>query len=158
MAQPPTPPSDPNILTNKQKKIADALTKIQIDQLHKSTLNFSNQSFEIKKLWVVTLTALGTIVFGLGNFDFSSENISLYCGLSFSITLVFWMLDGYTYYYQKKLRYQMIEEEHKIYQRHDMDCNLCPFSGKPTIWNAAFNPSQRIYHILIVICFIILVV
>ena len=39
-------------LSDEQRVIADELDKIQIDQLHKATLNFSNNSLETKKLCV----------------------------------------------------------------------------------------------------------
>lgn len=35
-------------LSDEQRVIADELDKIQIDQLHKATLNFSNNSLETK--------------------------------------------------------------------------------------------------------------
>mgnify|MGYP007081396262 CR=1 FL=1 len=37
-------------LSDEQRVIADELDKIQIDQLHKATLNFSNNSLETKKI------------------------------------------------------------------------------------------------------------
>ena len=53
------------VLNNEQKKIADELDKIQIEQLHKATLSFSNNSQENKKLCVTVLTAIYALLVGI---------------------------------------------------------------------------------------------
>ena len=52
-------------LSDEQRVIADELDKIQIDQLHKATLNFSNNSLETKKLCVTVQIAVYTLLAGI---------------------------------------------------------------------------------------------
>lgn len=85
------------------ENIEDKIYWKKIDQLHNATINFSKNSLEIKKLLFVVIGILTPLIINLcGNHITGTLFISLYITI-----FLFWIFDSYTYYYQKKLRFQM---------------------------------------------------
>lgn len=85
------------------ENIEDKIYWKKIDQLHNATINFSKNSLEIKKLLFVVIGILTPLIINLcGNHITGALFISLYITI-----FLFWIFDSYTYYYQKKLRFQM---------------------------------------------------
>lgn len=139
-------------MTLLQKQILDEQNKKAIEQLHATTLNISGQSFQIKKLCIVTLTSVSAF--------FKATNVSgtLLSLASFGIviTLLFYIVDSFMYYYQRNLRKTMIEEENKIYKRNHIKQKNYRKELKNTDYSSAFfNLSHTLYYILIII-FIVL--
>lgn len=85
------------------KKIKDEIDSMKINQLHNATINFSKNSLEIKKLLFVVIGISTPLIINLCNNHITGVLfVSLYI-----IIFLFWIFDSYTYYYQKKLRFQM---------------------------------------------------
>lgn len=85
------------------ENIEDKIYWKKIDQLHNATINFSKNSLEIKKLLFVVIGISTPLIINLcGNHITRALFISLYLTI-----FLFWIFDSYTYYYQKKLRFQM---------------------------------------------------
>lgn len=137
--------------TDKQIIIQDELSKIQIDQLHKATLNFSNQCFETKKLCVVALTSVVTVFFGLNK----KEEFGDYCCelavFLIAVTFLFFVVDSTLCFYQSSLRTRMIEEENQIYKRNKIKDLRTPL--KKINWmKAALNKSNLFYLLILIVC------
>jgi len=129
---------------NRKIEIQDELSKIQIDQLHKATMTFSSQSFEVKKFCIVAITTVSTIILGAG------KSVLAVCFSIIIITLLFYTLDAFTYYYQRVLRKRMIEEENAIYTRNAISDMRSALDA--TSWgNAFFNKSHFMYYTISII-------
>lgn len=85
------------------ENIEDKIDWKKIDQLHNATINFSKNSLEIKKLLFVVIGISTPLIINLCN---NQLNVALFISL-YIIIFAFWVFDSYTYYYQKKLRFQM---------------------------------------------------
>lgn len=85
-----------------------------IDQLHNATNRFSSSSLELKKIYFVLLGIVIPIVFKIGKEKF---DIALLIA-PLVITLFFWFLDSFTYYYQEKLREKMDKHFEKLKVRN----------------------------------------
>ena len=85
------------------ESIEEKINWKMIDQLHNATINFSKNSLEIKKLVFVVIGISTPLIINLCN---NQLNKALFISLYIIIGL-FWILDSYTYYYQKKLRNNM---------------------------------------------------
>jgi hypothetical protein len=82
--------------------IEDNINMEQIRQLHNATLNFSNQCNEIKKLYVTVIIAVITLFFNIFKENYSSINFyRLVSILVLGISILFYLLDVCSYYYQK---------------------------------------------------------
>lgn len=131
-----------------QKQILDEQNKKTIEQLHATTLNISGQSFQIKKLCIVTLTSVSAF---FKAFSVSTALLSL-ASFGIAITLLFYIVDSFMYYYQRNLRKAMIKEENEIYKRHNINQYYYRKELKNTDYlSAFFNLSHTIYYILIII-------
>lgn len=157
--------------TNETFTIEDSLNRMQIDQLHNATLNFSNNSLETKKLCVTAQIASVTILVG---FHANNKLDNLYGILGASsllIALLFYIVDIFLYYYQDKLRDAMIKEENKIRLRHGLPlqvfarkqkskktkCILKKLNPKTNrMVRSILNGSQVMYWILIVVSILVL--
>lgn len=129
---------------NNDSELEDELNRMQIDQLHNATLNFSNNSLETKKLCVTAEIASVTLWLGLYQSS-SIDNLLLIISISsFLIALLFYVVDIFLYYYQDKLRESMIHEENKIRQRHSLP--LRTFRDKPNTSNCLNPIYERIRH------------
>lgn len=141
-------------MEKEKYSILDEQSKITIDQLHKTVLNISSQCFEIKKICIITLTTISTLIKAFIK-NPSTFEIILFC---FFITILFFIVDAFMYYYQKSLRRLMILEENKIYERHDIEKqNFRKEGDKPDIFYSFFNKSQTLYYILILIFIVFMI-
>ena len=72
----------------------------KIDQLHNATLNFSKASIQMKQMMITLSAIVAPVVVKLSKDEL---NTALFISL-YTIIVIFHFLDGFTYYYQKKLR------------------------------------------------------
>jgi len=86
-----------------KKNLEDEIDWKIIDQLHAATISFSNSSLELKKLFFVLI---GISVPSLIKLAGDKVDLSLFVSV-YILTITFWLLDSYTYYYQEKLRQRM---------------------------------------------------
>ncbi len=140
------------------KSLEDEIDWKVIDQLHTATVNFSSTSLELKKLYFVLVgIAIPLIIKLAGN----KLDVSLFI-VVYIFTISFWFLDGFTYYYQEKLRekmdfhFNLIKErniEHlilpnKLKQDFTIDQNR---SNKGRLFRSATNYSVIFYLLVLVI-------
>jgi hypothetical protein len=142
----------------------DELAKVNIDQLHRTVLQIGGNCFEIKKLCATTLVAAVTLVAAFTN---KQLDAALWVGAGLA-TLVFWVLDAQSYYYQEKLRARMktlAEARARVHAPHlDIDGVGMPLDEHRKRWNpreravhAFWNPSMAFYWILLVLVVLIAV-
>jgi len=131
-------------LSDEQRVIADELDKIQIDQLHKATLNFSNNSLETKKLCVTVQIAVYTLLAGLV--------IALEL-LGILIPVLFYAVDVVLYFYQDSLRENMNKRMDEIKQRNGLPVRS-ENRSKRRLFLSFFNGSQILYLGLIIVSII----
>lgn len=86
-----------------QKSLEDQIDWKVIDQLHAATLNFSNASLELKKMFFILV---GIAVPTLIKLASNKLDLSLFITL-YILTIAFFFLDSFTYFYQEKLRVKM---------------------------------------------------
>lgn len=137
-----------------KKSLEDEIDWKIIDQLHSATLNFSTTSLELKKLLFVLI---GIAVPSLIKLAGDKLNASLFVTI-YILGIAFWILDSFTYFYQEKLREEMDKRFEKIKGRNkvgtqNQDDFTLPNSrtSKNRFWRSAFNPSIRIYPLLLFI-------
>lgn len=145
--------------------IMDDFSKSNIEQLHKVVLNFSSQSFEIKKLCVTVEIAALTLIATIFKDNYASSSFTMLIKLiGLLVPLFFYLLDICTYYYQDKLRLVMFNEENVIRQRHGIELlknkrftkAKCPTWGR--IGRAIVNGSNLVYWGLIILAVVICIV
>ena len=141
----------------EQRRIEDELDKIHIDQLHKATLKFSEQSLETKKLCVTIVIGVFTLVAAFydtksGNPRMVLESLRLFGTL---IPFLFLIVDAIMYYYQEKLRFTMKERVNNIRTRNQLK-SFTPSRGREgRIVRSIFNGANFIYLGLILISLIL---
>jgi hypothetical protein len=129
-----------------------------IDQLHNATINFSSTSLELKKLFFVLV---GIAVPALIKLAGDKLDISLFVTL-YILTITFWSLDSFTFFYQEKLREKMDKLFNQIKERHKENLIVLrditeEFTLEKTrrpdnrIWRSIWNPSVRLYGILFLV-------
>ena len=101
-------------MSEYKKTFEDEVDWKIIDQLHNATNRFSSSSLELKKIYFVLLGIVAPIVFKIGKEKF---DIALLI-TPLVITLFFWFLDSFTYYYQEKLREKMDKHFVKLKERN----------------------------------------
>lgn len=134
-----------------KRSLEDEIIWKDIDQLHAATNNFSSKSLEIRKIYF-TLIGIGVpTIYKINNNNFE-EVILLFL---FGLTLLFWLLDSQTYYYQKKLRFKINENFIKLRSNNNNNNNNNE-SEKQSIRKALFNGSQWMYYIGLLACLYLL--
>jgi len=140
------------------KTVEDEIDWKVIDQLHSATLNFSNTSLELKKLYFVLV---GIAVPSLIKLAHDKLDISLFVTL-YLLTITFWFLDSYTYFYQEKLREKMDKHFNSIKNRNK-DTIIIPENSTVEItieasrksenrlWRSISNVSVRLYFIFLLL-------
>lgn len=137
--------------------IQDELNMEQIRQLHNATLNFSNQCTEIKKLYVTVIIAVITLLFNI--FKDNYYSISFYKLISIlilCISALFYLLDVCSYYYQKKLRNIMSNQEDEIKKRHNIKVASNSTVKSNITLKSLFNNSMLIYYIIFLLALLFL--
>lgn len=97
------------------KFLQDELDQINIDQLHKAVLQFSNNCFEIKKFCVTVIISAATLITSITKEKLESSVFLV----GVIIVTFFWIIDSQNYFYQEKLRSRMKELANNISQRRD---------------------------------------
>jgi hypothetical protein len=97
-----------------KKSLEDEIDWKIIDQLHTATLNFSNTSLELKKLFIVLA---GVAVPSLIKLAKDKLDTSLFVTI-YLLAFTFWLLDSFTYFYQEGLREKMDSHFKKIKDRN----------------------------------------
>lgn len=140
-------------LNNEQKKIADDLDKIQIDQLHKATLNFSNNSLETKKLCVTMQIAIYTLLASIYKQSSLSDFVIALEVLGIFIPILFYAVDVVLYFYQDRLRENMDSRLNEIKKRNGLPIHI-ENKDKGRLLRSFFNGSQILYFGLIIVSII----
>lgn len=127
--------------------ILDELNKFEITQLHNATLNFSKQSLQTKKLCATIGIASLTLILGLYHEITGFDNFFYFLiSLSIIIPSMFYSVDVMLYFYQDRLRGNMIIEENKIRQRHNLELReIKKHNSRYRLLRSLFNESQLIY-------------
>lgn len=116
------------------------------EQLHNATLNFSKTCFELKKLCVTIIMGIITISISLNE---DIPELVLMCIIA-TITILFYILDVFTYYYQDSLRSKMF-----FLEKTFKDTNNLPQEAgnnkheKRRKLRSLFNWSMLIYLLII---------
>ena len=136
-----------------KKSLEDEIDWKIIDQLHAATLNFSTTSLELKKLFFVLVgIAVPTLVKLAGD----KLDLSLFVTI-YLLSLTFWLLDSFTYFYQEKLREKMDNHFTQIRTRnvetienpdYTLENNRTS-SGR--IWRSLTNLSIKLYIFSIIL-------
>lgn len=139
-----------------KRSLEDEIDWKIIDQLHTATLNFSTTSLELKKLLIVLVgIAVPSLIKLAGDKIDTSLFITIYL-----LSLTFWFLDSFTYFYQEKLREKMDTHFSRIKMRNATilllrDKEAEDFTlennrkSKNRIKRSATNLSVRLYMFLI---------
>lgn len=132
-----------------KKEAEDKIIFDSIQQLHNAVLQFSNNTMEVKKLFVSVLIAFFTIIITMNPSITSLSKMQLI--ILGVIDILFWMLDAQSYYYQKKLRQQItdLQEELKGSVNRTKRRSIYVL-----IRESIFNPSMFIYIVVLIILFI----
>lgn len=143
-------------------QIKDLIDWKMIDQLHNATLNFSRNSQSYKKIYTSVLTASGSL-----SIIMKVSPLSLVIMvLIMLITILFWIMDASTYYYQENLREKIDIHINEIRKRHninDIENNdALPNYRKNNQKNkrfrrSLFNISNGIYIMVFITCFAFLI-
>lgn len=140
-------------LSDEQRVIADELDKIQIDQLHKATLNFSNNSLETKKLCVTVQIAVYTLLAGIYKESPLSNLVIALELLGILIPVLFYAVDVVLYFYQDRLRENMNKRMDEIKKRNGLPVRS-ENRSKRRLFRSFFNGSQILYLGLIIVSII----
>jgi hypothetical protein len=136
-----------------KKSLEDEIDWKIIDQLHAATLNFSTTSLELKKLFFVVVgIAVPTLIKLAGD----GLDLSLFITI-YLLSLTFWLLDSFTYFYQEKLREKMDSRFTQIRTRNVETIAIFDYtlensrtkSGR--IWRSLTNLSVRLYMFSVVL-------
>lgn len=139
-----------------KKSLDDEIDWKIIDQLHTATVNFTTSSLEIKKLFFVLM---GIAVPSIIKLSGDKLDLSLFVTL-YILTVTFWFLDSFTYFYQEKLREKINWHFNEIKTRnkesliitHSFKQGLIIESNRTSenrLWRSASNSSVRFYIVLL---------
>ena len=135
-----------------KKSVEDEIDWKIIDQLHSATSNFSTTSLELKKLLFVLV---GIAVPSLIKLAGDKLDISLFVTI-YMLSLTFWFLDSFTYFYQEKLREKM-DKHFGLIKARNTDAIILPGkkaddftlennrTSSDRIKRSLTNPSVRLY-------------
>lgn len=144
-----------NKMSGYKKTFEDEVDWKIIDQLHNATNKFSASSLEFKKIYFVLLGIVIPIIFKIGGEKF---DIALLV-TPLIISLFFWFLDSFTYYYQEVLREKMDKHFEKLRKRNppigleESDNDEYTLNNNRTsenrICRSVFNSSSAFYPSII---------
>ncbi|CAM3413284.1 hypothetical protein [Flavobacterium chungbukense] len=144
-----------------EKSLEDEIDWKVIDQLHTATNFFASTSTELKKLYFTLIAiAIPTLI----KLSQDSLDKSLFISI-FTLTILFWLLDSYTYFYQDKLREKMnilfnqIKKRNTVINEKDESNNKeiiieTNRTSKGRIWRSLFNNSMLLYLFMFTITII----
>ena len=156
--------NDKNKQNMQHTSLEDSFDRNEIEQLHRATLGFSKQCFDLKKLCVtveISACALAVTIFrdayGDNELFFALKLIALFT------PLLFYSLDVCTFYYQDKLRKCMFDIENKIRKRNGIQLKTndrfseSNHTRKMRIFRSVTNESNIIYWGLIVFAILFII-
>lgn len=141
-----------------KKSLDDEIDWKIIDQLHTATVGFSNTSLELKKLFFVLV---GISVPSLIKLSNDKLDYSLFITL-YILTITFWFLDSFTYFYQEKLREKM-DKHFNLIKTRNKESLILPGNlqqeftiesirtSKDRVWRSISNQSVRFYLVMVII-------
>lgn len=143
------------------RSLDDELDWKLLEQLHKVVLQLSDTCFKIKQICVTAQIAVATL---LVKFTSNQLDDSIFVAALFT-ALLFWLLDGVTYYYQVKIRVSMNGITARIKERQQSKSSILNADGTPLaevidsergsgnrlkrVFNSYVNHSMWLYYILI---------
>lgn len=127
----------------------DELDWVVVDQLHKATLQMSNNCFEFKKICVGLIGAVLAILVKLNDNQLTHS----YFFIPLLICVGFWIADSSAYYFQRKTRSNMNKKLYAIACRNSIE-NYQYDEIKVSYFGAIFNSSMFLYYSLVFISFI----
>ena len=142
-----------------KKSFEDEVDWVIIDQLHSATSRFSTASIELKKMFIILI---GISIPAIIKLTDSKLDESLFVTI-YVLTITFWYLDGFTYFYQENLRAKMDERFEKLKRKNTVsetedensetdEYTLPDDRKKSDRWSRAFlNSSVRIYQIFFIL-------
>lgn len=145
--------------TEYKKSFEDEVDWKIIDQLQSATSRFSNASIELKKMFIILI---GISVPALIKLTDSKLDLSLFITV-YVLTIAFWYLDSFTYFYQEKLRAKMDERFKKLKENNtdtaienentEVDEYTLPDDRTESNrwWRAFKDSSVRLYHIFFIL-------
>lgn len=148
-----------------KKSFEDEVDWVIIDQLHSATSRFSTASIELKKMFIILI---GISIPAIIKLTDSKLDLSLFVTI-YVLTITFWYLDGFTYFYQETLRAKMDERFTKLKIKNttsntendnsEIDQYTLPDDRKESNrWVRAFkNSSVRLYQIFFILNTIVFV-
>jgi len=155
---------DENKQNTQQTELENSFDRNEIEQLHRATLGFSKQCFDLKKLCVtveISACALAVTIFrdayGDDGLFFALKLIALFT------PLLFYSLDVCTFYYQDKLRKCMFDIENKIRKRNGIQLKTndrfseSNHTSKMRVFRSVTNESNIIYWGLIVFAILFII-
>lgn len=113
----------------------------KIDQLHNATLNFSKASIQMKQMMITLAAIVAPVVVKLSK---DKLNSALFISL-YTIIVIFHFLDGFTYYYQRKLR-DLMEYHFKLIKDNTINPEIKNKWQKfKFLFKSYYNSSTLIY-------------
>lgn len=130
-------------------QILDYVDWKMVDQLHNAVLNFSRTSLKYKSLYVTVLMFFIPLTLKI----FPSNKMFFIPLSIFFVSLVFWLLDSSTYYYQEALRSNINIHLKTILGRHQIEDEIVGAltnkrEGKGRMRRSLWNVSNLIYYIV----------
>lgn len=133
-------------INNSNLDVKEQLKLKEIDQLHAIILQFSKNTLQLKTICSTVLIGILAVILKITGNKFDLAII--WCSL---VTVVsFWIIDSFSYYYQRNIREKMIEKINKLMP----DDNIADKFGIPlskgrksSIVAALFNWSHIFYYI-----------
>lgn len=137
------------------KNIKQVLKLKEIDQLDSAILQFSQNTITTKKIYASILIGIITIILKITD---NHIDHSIYIA-SIITTILFWIIDSTSYFYQRKLRIKMTEIVRELSGEKKLEGYGISLNGneKPSIKESFFNASQIIYMLGIFITIIVLI-
>ena len=136
-----------------KKSLEDEIDWKIIDQLHAATLNFSTTSLELKKLFFVLVGIAVPILVKLAG---DKIDLSLFITI-YLLSLTFWLLDSFTYFYQEKLREKMDNHFTQIRIRNIETTDVPDYTldnnrtSSGRIWRSLTNHSIKLYMLSVML-------
>ncbi len=113
----------------------------KIDQLHNATLNFSKASIQMKQMMITLAAIVAPVVVKLSK---DKLNSALFISL-YTIIVIFHFLDGFTYYYQRKLR-DLMEYHFKLIKDNTINPEIkTKWQKVKFLFKSCYNSSTLIY-------------
>lgn len=128
----------------------------EIDQLASAILQFSKNTLATKKICASLLIGIVALILKITD---NSLDLSIYVS-SIITTIVFWIIDSNSYYYQRKLRIRMttIVNELRGTQLIKTGFGMPLTKQEKPSWVRAFFNTSQLFYFLVFISIIVLII